>query len=260
MSVQAKWSDLTAPEFANLPPDCIAILPLGATEQHGPHLPLSVDSDLVMAALDRSRAHWSADVSALILPVLTITKSNEHDAVPGGISLSGTTLLAMLDDIGAGVARAGIKRLFMLNGHGGNAAVLEIAARELRQKHGLITAHGSWFGFSDWSTIYPDAASVHDIHAGDSETSAMLALDPSRVDMTKAVNEQPTSRDWADINRWIGLSGQAARPGWVIGDLSESGICGDATAATAEKGAALLDSAGRGIAAFLSEFARFDPQ
>ncbi|MEQ9693004.1 creatininase family protein [Shimia sp. SDUM112013] len=256
---QGYWADLKAPDFADLPEDTIAILPLGATEQHGPHLPLSVDSTLTDAVLSRSLPQWKADTHALILPTLTITKSNEHLAHAGTLTLSARTLLAMLEDIGASVARAGVRRLVLVNGHGGNTAILEIAVRELRVAHGLIAAHASWFGFTETEGLIDLADSAHDLHAGDIETSAMLATRPDLVDMDQAANSPPKSRQWQSDMRWTGLNGQAARPGWVIDDLQASGVCGDASAGSIAKGEAMLDSAARNFADFLVEFAKFEP-
>lgn len=251
------WADLKAADFGGLPQNLIAVLPLGATEQHGPHLPVSVDNDLVTAMLERSLPLWQT--SALILPTLTITKSNEHGNHAGTLSLSARTLLAVLDDIGASIAKAGINRLCMINGHGGNTAVLEVACRELRIAHGMITAHGSWFGFADWNNVMDTDDMAHDQHGGDSETSPMLATKPHLVDMSKARNFPSKSREWQAKHKWVGLTGQAMRPGWMIDDLHTSGACGDANAATPEKGNALLNSAAEGFAAFLTEFANFHP-
>ncbi|MCH2249079.1 MAG: creatininase family protein [Cognatishimia sp.] len=258
MSIQGYWADLKAPEFRDLPEDLVAVLPIGATEQHGPHLPLSVDSDLVTAVVERTLPQLSDTQNVLVLPSLTITKSGEHDRHPGTLSLSADTLLAMLRDIGASVARAGVTRLVMLNGHGGNTAVLEIAARDLRISHDMIVASCSWFGFSEWDKVLDaDAASV-DLHAGDSETSAMLAARAHLVDMTRARNFVPAMRDWEKQFGQIGLTGQAAKPGWIIDDLHPDGACGDAYAATVEKGDQLLNTAAAHFALFLAGFARFD--
>ncbi|PSL19150.1 creatinine amidohydrolase [Shimia abyssi] len=257
--MQGYWTDFKAPDFLGLPERTIAILPLGATEQHGPHLPVSVDSDLASAVADRSRAHWHPETSALILPTLTITKSNEHSAHPGTLCLSADTLLAVLRDLGDSLARTGISRLAMLNGHGGNTAVLEIACREMRLAHSMITAHGSWFGFAEWDGVVDPEDAAHDLHGGDTETSPMLAVSPDRVDMSKAQNFRSKGRGWQESGRWIGLNGQAMRPGWVIDDLNAFGACGDASVATAEKGEVLLGSAARNFAGFLREFAQFDP-
>ena len=248
------WESLSAPQFRALSGPVVAVLPLGATEQHGPHLATSVDSDLVEAVLARTSV--PEETCVLVLPTLKITKSAEHDRHPGTLSLSGDTLLAVLRDIAASVRRAGVERLCLFNGHGGNTALLEMAVREMRITHEMIAVHCSWFGFAETAgLIAPDALAV-DLHAGDTETSAMLAAAPDRVDMALAENFRPAMCDWPEA--WIGLTGQAARPGWIIDDLNGQGACGDATAATAEKGEALLQSAARNFGEFLQEFASFD--
>lgn len=257
--MQGYWADQKASQFRDLPRDTIAILPLGATEQHGPHLPLSVDSDLTAAVLQRSLPLWPEHLNALILPTLQITKSNEHANHPGTLTLSADTLLATLSDIGASVARAGITKLAMLNGHGGNTAVLEITCRELRISHGLTTAHGSWFSFADWDGVLDTNDLAHDLHGGACETSAMLGARPELVDMSLANDFRGKTRVWQDKFRWIGLTGQAMRPGWIIDDLQASGACGNAASASAEKSERILTSAARNFAEFLQEFARFNP-
>jgi creatinine amidohydrolase len=258
MSVQGYWADLKAPAFRALPDDLVAVLPVGAVEQHGPHLPVSVDRDLVEAVLTRCLGQLDKAQNVLVLPTLAITKSGEHDRHPGTLSLSADTLLSCLRDIGASVARAGVARLVLFNGHGGNTAVLDIAARDLRMAHDMIVATCSWFGFADYDGLIGDAALAHDLHAGDIETSAMLAARPELVDMGKARNFVTAMQGWEAACRFTGLIGQPARPAWIIDDLNADGACGDASAATAEKGAGLLDSAARNFALFLAEFAGFD--
>lgn len=260
MSIQGYWADLAAPAFRDLPGDLVAVLPTGATEQHGPHLPLSVDSDLVGAVVDRALALLKAEQNVLVLPALSVTKSGEHDRHPGTLSLSADTLLAVLRDIGASVARAGVDRIVLFNGHGGNTATLEIAARDLRIAHDMIVATCSWFGFADLDGTFDTDALAGDIHAGDSETSAMLAVRPDRVEMGKADNFVPAINEWRRTNRFIGLTGQPVRPAWIIDDLNADGACGDASAATAEKGERLLSTAASNFALFLAEFAQFDPR
>lgn len=247
------WDSLSAPQFRALNGPVVAVLPLGATEQHGPHLSVSVDSDLVEAVIARTRV---ADVTALILPTLKITKSGEHDRHPGTLSLSGDTLTAVLRDIAASVRRAGIDRLCLFNGHGGNTALLEAAVRDMRIRHEMIAVHCSWFGFAEYDGIFDPEDLAVDLHGGDSETSPMLAAAPEKVDMELARDFRPAMRDWG--TRWIGLTGEAARPGWIIDDLHAGGACGNAADATAEKGEALLSSAARNFGDFLSEFASFD--
>ena len=260
MTVQGYWAEQRAPVFRNLPADLVAVFPVGAIEQHGPHLPVSVDRDLVDATVTRCISHLASDQNVLFLPTLGITKSGEHDRHPGTLSLSADTLLATLRDIGASVARAGVERLAFLNGHGGNTAVLEVAARDLRISHDMIVANGSWFGFAEFEGVMDSEALAGDIHAGDGETSAMLAARPELVDVSQARNFVPATREWERENRFIGLADRPARPAWIVDDLNADGACGDASAATAEKGRHLLDTAARNFALFLAEFARFDPR
>lgn len=252
------WEDLRSDQFHKLQKPVVAVLPLGATEQHGPHLAVSVDTVLVETVVARAAEHLEDGPTVLVLPALRITKSGEHDAHYGTLSLSGDTLLAVLRDIAASVARAGIERLCLLNGHGGNTALLEIAVRDMRIGQALVAAHCGWFGFAETEGLFDPGALAYDLHGGDAETSPMLAAAPDKVDMARAENFRPAMLDWP--GPWIGLAGQAARPGWVIDDLNEAGAVGDASAATAEKGEALLASAGRNFAAFLRDFATFDPR
>lgn len=256
MHFQGYWADKPAPAFRDPPEDLVVVLPIGATEQHGPHLPLSVDTDLTDAAVARMLGALGPDQNVLVLPSLSVTKSNEHNRHPGSLTLSAETLLAVLRDIGASVARAGAGRLVLFNGHGGNTALLHVAARELRIAHEMIVVTTGWSAFAEAQALFDPAAYAEDLHAGDVETSAMLAARPDRVDMSKAQDFRPAFRDWPE--GLIGFSGQAAVPGWIIDDLNADGVCGNAANATATKGEAMLDAAGRNFATFLAAFASFD--
>lgn len=247
------WADLKRGDFESLPDPNVAVLPLGATEQHGPHLPFGVDTTLVEAVL----AKVDTKCSALQLPTLSITKSGEHARHGGTLSLSAETILAVLRDICAAVTQAGVDRLVFFNGHGGNTALLEIAAREARITQGLICAHTSWFSFCDYSE-FDTGALAYDLHAGDIETSAMLAAHPDLVDMGKARDFPTAMQHWEQSGHRTGLTGQPARPGWIIDDLNPDGALGNASAATASKGQDLIDSAAVGFARWLEDFANFD--
>ena len=258
MSLQGYWSDQNAEAFRHAPDDLIAVLPIGATEQHGPHLPLSVDRDLVEAMLARALPMLDRDQNVLVLPTLSITKSGEHDRHPGTLSLSADTLLAVLRDLGASVDRAGVTRLVLLNGHGGNTGVLDIAARDLRIAHNMIVTTCMWSAFADVEGMIAPEDYAMDLHAGQSETSAMLVAKPHLVDMAKARNFVPAMKTWEQSSRFIGLTGQPARPAWIIDDLHPEGACGNAAAATKEIGEQLLTSAAENFVLFLKEFAAFD--
>lgn len=250
------WVDRPSDEFRALDGDqTIAVLPLGASEQHGPHLPLSTDRDQLDEVVRRSLPRLAGPFSVLVLPTLAVCKSNEHRAFPGTLTLSAETLLRVLLEIGACVASAGVRRLAMLNGHGGNVAVMEIAARELRAQHGLITAGCSWYQLCCAEEELDARELAHGIHAGQLETSAMLAARPELVRLDQARDFRSATEQWAAQYRTIGLGARPARPGWLIDDLNPDGACGNAAAGTAAQGERLLDNAAAGFVEFLHEFA-----
>jgi creatinine amidohydrolase len=256
MTIIGYWVDRTSDSFRALDGErTIAVLPLGASEQHGPHLPLSTDRDLVDAVVQRALGLLDGTFSVLVLPTLAVCKSNEHSSFPGTLTLSAETLLRVIAEIGACVARTGIRRMALFNGHGGNAAVMEIAARELRAQHGLLTVTASWYQLCDAEQELGAHEHVHGIHAGRNETSAMLVARPELVQMDKARDFRSATENWAEQFRYLGLGNRPARPGWLMEDMNPAGACGNAAAASAELGERLLARAAAGFAAVLGEFA-----
>jgi creatinine amidohydrolase len=254
------WADLTAPEFAALDrAQAVAILPIGAVEQHGPHLAMGVDHDLTIAVLARALPLIDSALIVLALPVQAIGKSTEHEAFPGTLSLSAETLLAVLHDIAASVARAGVRRLLFLNGHGGNRALLELACRDLRADPGLITAHVAWDDLAGAEGVVGAVEAQNGLHAGDVETSAMLAAHPDMVRLDRAEDFGSAHLGWQKAHPELGLGGAALRPGWLMGDLNPRGAIGNASAATADKGERLLANAAQALARLVADFARFAP-
>lgn len=254
------WADLTAPEFAALDrTQAVAILPIGAIEQHGPHLALSVDRDLTMAVLTRALPLINPALTVLALPVQAIGKSTEHQAWPGTLSLSADTLLRVLQDLAASVRRAGIPRLMFLNGHGGNRALLDLACRDLRADLDLITAHVAWDDLADAERVVGAAEAQHGLHAGDVETSAMLAAHPDKVRKDRAEDFGSAHLKWLQAHPDLGLGAAALRPGWLMGDLNPKGAVGNAAAATEDKGNRLLTDAAHSLARLVADFARFTP-
>ena len=234
------WTEYTSEAFSRLPRErLIAVLPVGAVEQHGPHLPLSVDA-LVADELARRLAEALPNEShAIFLPTQSIAKSNEHIRYPGTLTLSAETLIAAWCEIGACVARSGVRKLVILNAHGGNVPVMDVVARELRVRHEMLVFCVSWWGLGLPEGLYPPEELKHGIHAGDMETSVMLSLDPGNVDMAKARNFRSRSRDWEAGFRHVSIA-QGARPAWQIQDLHPSGACGNSAAASTDKGEATL--------------------
>jgi creatinine amidohydrolase len=253
------WADLATTDFDALDPVAtVAVLPVAATEQHGPHLPLSVDTTLVEGVIAATLAALPATARVLFLPTQAVGLSTEHTAFAGTLSLSPQTLISLWTEIGAGVARAGVRKLVLLNSHGGHAGVLDVVARELRVRHGLIVYTTSWFNLPLGEAVMGQfSAAEHrfGIHAGDIETSMMLALAPERVDMRQAQDFASTSQARAARYALLG-DGRSAKLGWAMQDYNPQGAAGNASAATAEKGRALLDAAGTQFARLLQEVAQ----
>lgn len=251
-----RWQDLTTQDFASLDAArTVAVLPLGATEQHGPHLPLSVDTDLVEGVVRAALGHLALTDPVLVLPAQQVSLSTEHMAFAGTLTLSPQTALAVLCELGACVARAGVKKLLLFNAHGGNVSLMDMVARELRAQHGLLVYSSSWYNLplADAAMAPFDANEQRfGIHAGDMETSMMLALSPQRVRMNLAQNFASTSQERAARYPVLG-NGQAAKLGWHMQDYNPQGAAGNAAAATADKGQALVASAGEQLALLLRE-------
>lgn len=255
MNPKRYWADLSAAEFRSLDvARTIAVLPVGAIEQHGPHLPLSVDRDIVEEIVARS-APLLDDLPVLFLPTMPIGKSNEHIAFAGTLTLTARTLMSLWMEIGASVARAGVRKLILFNGHGGNVAAMDMVARDLRARHGMLAASCSWFNLFD-STDLLDARELgHGIHAGEAETSVMLAVRRQLVDMSEARDFQSVSEKWAADHEFLGIGGGTPlKVGWLMHDLNRDGACGNAAGATAEKGEELLRRAVAGFIAMLREY------
>ena len=258
------WSDLTTRQFAQLAASkdiaqVVAVLPVAATEQHGPHLPVSVDTALVDGVVNASLPHLPADLPVLFLPTQQIGKSNEHIRFPGTLTLSAQTIISLWMDIGASVARSGIKKMLILNSHGGQASIMDIVARDLRTEHDLIVYSANWYNLPLGDAVmglFPAEEHRFGIHAGDIETSMMLALAETSgikgVDMTQAQNFHSTSQDRAAKYAVLG-NGTSAKLGWQMQDYNPQGAAGNAAAATAAKGHALINAAGLQLANLLKE-------
>lgn len=257
------WADLTTRDFAALTqaPDIgevVALLPVGATEQHGPHLALSVDSDLVDAIVSAALPLLPAALAVLVLPTQKIGKSNEHARFPGTLTLGAETLIRVWTEIGDCVAATGVRKLLLFNAHGGQVALMDIVGRDLRARHDLIVYHSNWYDLplADEAMAPFDADERRfGVHGGDMETSMMLAIRPAQVDMAQARNFVSTSQHRARDYPILG-NGRSARLAWQMQDYNVHGAAGNAAAATADKGRALVDSAASQLALLLAELAR----
>ena len=251
----ADWLSLTSEEFAARPR--IAVLPVAAVEQHGPHLPVGVDSYIAEAYLARVRALLPQDAPAVFLPVQAVGASDEHRAFPGTLTLSPETALRAFIEIGESVARAGIKKLVIINSHGGNLTIIDLTARQLRVRHGMLAVHASWgrFGYPDG--LFSQSERTHGIHGGDIETSIMLAAYPDLVRREKVADFRPSTYAMERDYTWLRADFPAGF-GWMTQDLHASGAVGDAALASAEKGEAALDHGARAFVALLKDVEKFD--
>ena len=258
------WADWSTLEFAQQQASgsidqLIAVLPVAATEQHGPHLPLCVDSALVDGVIAAALPHLAADVPALVLPTQAVGLSPEHARFAGTLTLKAETVIRLWTDIGESVAASGVKKLVLFNSHGGQVGVMDIVARDLRARFGMLVYSVNWFGLplvgpngEDVNALFSDHEHRFGIHAGEIETSMMLALAPERVDMAQAQNFPSTSEERAGRFSILG-DGKSAKLGWQMQDYNPLGAVGNATAASADKGRAVIDAAGRALARLLAE-------
>jgi creatinine amidohydrolase len=253
-----RWWDLTSAEFSGLPVDrCVAILPVGAVEQHGPHLPVGVDSLLCQAVLDRLLVAGANGPPALILPMLPVGKSNEHQAFPGTLSLSIETLIRTWTEIGESVSRAGLRKLLLLNSHGGQIQALDIVARELRVSRRMFVVTATLGAFGPVRELFPDDELRHGIHGGGIETSMMLHLHPELVHGDRRASFESAGASIERDYRFIRPEGSAVGFGWQIQDLHPSGACGNAMDADAHRGQKMIDGTVADVTTLLEEIGRF---
>jgi creatinine amidohydrolase len=249
------FADLSGPAVSTrLTAQSIIIQPLGAIEQHGPHLPLATDSIVATAVAEAAVAEAGDELDLWLLPTLQFTKSNEHAWSPGTVWLSATTLLAVIDDIARCVATTPAKRLVFLNGHGGNSALLNVASREARLAHGLMTFLTHPGLPADQGGTSPANELGMGVHGGTDETSLMLHLAPELVDLSLAERRVPEK---LAQNAQVRFGGRISF-GWLSNDFFPDGYIGDPTAADAELGKRLFEGAVHNLCDGLREVAVFD--
>ena len=252
------WTDLSWTDFRSLDMErMIAVLPVAAVEQHGPHLPVGVDAQIMEGYLGLVADRLPADAPVLFLPIQSIGKSDEHVAFPGTLTLSAETLARCWIEIGESVRRTGCRKLVILNSHGGNVATMEIVARELRRRCGMLVVICSWTRFGYPDGLFSPQERAHGIHAGDIETSLMLAFRPEAVrvhameDFVSASEEMEEDFTWLRAFHPIGF-------GWMTQDLSTSGAMGNSLEASVEKGEASADYGATAFLELLQDVEAFD--
>lgn len=250
---RAWWGDYRTTEYHAIDPEAtIAVLPVAAIEQHGPHLPVSTDSTIMAGMLDAVIAKLPADLDVRILPIQSVGKSNEHLHAPGTLTLPATTLIEAWTELGASVARAGVRKLVVVNSHGGNEEIMGIVARELRVRFGMLAVKTSWSRFGRPAGLYSEIEDRYGIHGGDFETSVMLHFRPDLVDMAKAEDfpsRVQAAEESFELLRHTGTQAFA----WIASDLNPHGVVGEASKATAEKGRLTVEHQADGFIRLLGD-------
>jgi creatinine amidohydrolase len=259
-SVSRYWSDLAWTDFPRLDPATVVIVPVSAIEQHGPHLPLSVDAALNHGILARALELAPAELPLLVLPPQEVGLSVEHQRFPGTLTLEPETVLALWTDLGASVARAGLRRILFFNSHGGQTQIMNLVCTRLRMRFRMLAVGASWFRLEralDAADMLPESELRHGIHGGAIETAMMLHLDPGAV-------RQEAIDDFS--SRWLGYKSEfpLVSPegpvafGWETQDLHPSGAVGNARLANAELGAAIVEDAAEALLRVLWEMRKLN--
>ena len=248
---------LTWKEIQQMPDkeNVVIIQPVGAIEQHGPHLPIAVDSAISLGVLGKALEQLPKDIPAYALPCLYYGKSNEHSGFPGTISLSAETLLSVIKEVALSIYRSGFRKLVLMNSHGGQPQIMEIAARDLHQEHRDLSVFPlfTWRVPHTASDLLTAKEREYGIHAGDAETSIMLSLLPEQVQMERAVKEYPQGLPEDSL---LDMEGKLPFA-WLTKELSTSGVMGDATVATKEKGDRILQSVADGWVRVIQDISKF---
>jgi len=260
------WADLTTADFASLDlARTIAVLPVAAVEQHGPHLPLSVDADLVDGVIAAALPHLAPDLPVLFLPTQAVGFSPEHARFAGTLTLKAETVIRLWTDIAESVAATGVRKLVLFNAHGGQVSLMDVVARDWRARLGLLVYSVSWFNLpltdedgQDVNARFAPTEHRFGIHAGQVETAMMRALKPERVRMALAQDFPSTAQERAANFPILG-NGKSAKLAWQMQDYHPAGAVGNAAAATVEDGQALVGAAGRALAQLLAEIDRLPP-
>ena len=253
------WSELTTADLAAADmASVIAVLPVAAIEQHGPHLPLGTDAFIMQGYLDTMLARLPADLQAVIVPTQTVGCSIEHTDFPGTLSLAACTALEAWSGLVAQVAAAGCRKVVVVNSHGGNSPVLDILAHEMRAKLGMLVVLAAWQRFGTPDGLFSEEERRHGIHGGAIETALMLAFRPDLVRREHLSDFVPASVAMETEQAWLRASGRPTGFGWMAQDLHEAGAMGNATLATAEAGRACAAYGAEAFVGLLRDVAAFD--
>ncbi len=250
------WWDLTTEEFAGLDMQrVVAVLPVCAVEQHGPHLPVRVDAAINAGILERALQLLPADLCVLVLPAQNVGKSDEHTAFPGTLSIRYETLGRLWFDLAESVHRAGCRKIIFFNSHGGQPQLVDIVCRDLRVRLDMLAVNCAWYDVTQMQDLFGPEELRHGIHGGAVETSMMLHLHPDLVKMQRAQNFVSRAIAVEAKNTVLRIEGSTSI-GWQTQDLNAAGACGDATQADPIKGRELVERAAKALAALAADVAR----
>jgi creatinine amidohydrolase len=258
MLPKRQWTEMTWEDFrGGEPARWTAVLPVAAVEQHGPHLPLGVDGFIAETYLARVLALIPEKLPVTFLPTQWIGKSDEHLDFPGTLSFSSATALGAWTEIGEGVQRAGVRKLVIVTSHGGNSSIIDLVARDLRVRFGMLAVAASWHRLGYPEKLFTDIERIHGIHGGDIETSVMLAGRPETVRKDKVGYFVPATlameKEFAQLRAY-----RPASFGWMTQDLNPAGAVGNAIEASREKGERALEHGARAFVQLLEDMHRFD--
>lgn len=259
------WKDMSEKEKSDLASSrtsgdnngWIAVLPLGATEQHGQHLPAQTDSLIAAGIVVRLAERLPAEAKVTFLPVEEIGYSPEHLDYAGSLSLSYDDAIRRWIGIGAGLNVCGIRKLVLLNAHGGNSPLMTIVATQLRVQYAMLAVATSWTRFGTPTQLIEPDELAYGIHGGDIETSVMLAMHREKVDLEKLKFFPSLQEELTEKNQFLRAYGKHAF-GWKMQDLNPHGVVGNAAGATAAKGQKLIDHSIEGLLKLIEEVDQFD--
>jgi len=255
--ISRHWWDLTTEEFSSLDmARAVALLPVCAVEQHGPHLPLRVDAAINAGIVQRALELLPPDLPLLVLPAQNVGKSDEHIAFPGTLSIQYETLGRLWFDLAESVFRAGCRRIIFFNSHGGQPQLIDIVCRDLRVRLNMLAVNCAWFNVTEMTDLFEPEELRYGIHGGAVETSLMLYLHPELVKMDRARNFVSRAIAIEAENSVLRVEGSTGI-GWQTQDLNEAGACGDATRADASLGKQLLERAAQALAALADDVSRY---
>lgn len=255
--LRRQWVEMTTKDFGQIDmAGVIAVLPVAAIEQHGPHLPVEVDTAINRGVLARALELMPADLPVTFLPAMPIGKSNEHIAYPGTLTLSAETLIRLWTEIGESVARAGVRKFVLFNSHGGQPQIADIVARDLRVRHDMFVVTCNFYALGKPPGLFPAAELKHGIHGGSVETSMMMHLCPDLIRRDELADFRPRSADMEGEYEILTPEGGIGF-GWETQDLSLPGACGNAADADAERGRILVEHYAARFVTLLQEIDRY---